>query len=203
MLNQLRKIFVLVSLIFFVSFQVGYAHTYLQDSNPADGDVVQEELSEIVLNFETSISELSTFTLSQADGVEVELEITHENDTLTGVATAPLENGEYVVNWDIIGEDGHPIDGDFAFTVDVDAQDQATEEESNEEAATEEEEQGTEDEATTEDEDAEIDVETDIQEPETSLEDETTDRSGFNFIYVGLFVLVVVGLLLALRKKNK
>ena len=31
----------------------------------------------------------------------------------------PLENGDYKVEWKIIGADGHPIEGDFSFSVNV------------------------------------------------------------------------------------
>ena len=31
----------------------------------------------------------------------------------------PLKNGNYIVDWKIIGTDGHPIEGTFSFSVEV------------------------------------------------------------------------------------
>jgi len=40
---------------------------------------------------------------------------------VTGSLATSLENGEYLVNWNIIGADGHSVDGEFSFTVNVSA----------------------------------------------------------------------------------
>ena len=53
---------------------------------------------------------------------------------MTGTFTNALENGDYTVVWNIIGADGHPIAGEFSFTVDVPVSETAVENESESEA---------------------------------------------------------------------
>ena len=40
----------------------------------------------------------------------------------------PLENGKYKVEWKIIGADGHPINGEFSFSVNMPDTETPTEE---------------------------------------------------------------------------
>ncbi len=36
---------------------------------------------------------------------------------MTGILSQPLSNGTYEVQWTIVGEDGHPIQGKYSFSV--------------------------------------------------------------------------------------
>lgn len=93
------------------------AHTSLSSSNPTEGQVVTEDLEQITLNFATSIEELSTMKLVK-DGNEISLEeVMAENKQLIGTVSEPLKNGTYTVQWNIFGEDGHPIKGEINFTI--------------------------------------------------------------------------------------
>jgi copper resistance protein C len=93
------------------------AHTSLSSSNPSEGQVVTENLEQIILTFGTSIEELSTMDLVK-DGNEIPLEgIKVENKQLTGTITKPLDDGSYIIQWKIVGEDGHPIKGEINFAV--------------------------------------------------------------------------------------
>lgn len=94
------------------------AHTHLGSTNPADGDTVTEPLTVITLTFEGQIEQGSTFELIGADGTSVALEgITVADGEMTGTLAAPPENGDYVVQWNSISADGHPMEGEFSFTV--------------------------------------------------------------------------------------
>ena len=42
-----------------------------------------------------------------------------EDDEMWATFLQPLENGDYKVEWKIIGADGHPIEGEFSFSVNV------------------------------------------------------------------------------------
>ncbi|NWQ42597.1 copper resistance protein CopC [Bacillus sp. EB106-08-02-XG196] len=96
------------------------AHTSLSSSNPSEGQVVTENLEQIILTFGTSIEELSTMDLVK-DGNKIPLEeIKVENMQLTGTLAKPLENGSYIIQWTIVGEDGHPIKGEINFVVQMD-----------------------------------------------------------------------------------
>lgn len=105
------------------------AHTHLSSTNPADGDTVTKPLTEITLTFEGQIEQGSTFELANAKGGTVELlDISVTDSVMTGTLAAPLENGEYIVQWNSISADGHPMEGEFAFAVDAPMTEDTTEE---------------------------------------------------------------------------
>ncbi|WP_052427363.1 copper resistance CopC family protein [Neobacillus niacini] len=93
------------------------AHTSISTSNPSEGQVVTENLEQIILTFATTIEELSTMDLIK-DGNVIPFEgIKVENKQLMGTIAKPLENGSYIIQWKIVGEDGHPIKGEINFVV--------------------------------------------------------------------------------------
>lgn len=117
---MMKKIFI-VTFIFFLAFvNNALAHTGLESSSPQDGDIINEELQQVTLTFETKIEQGSTFELQDSNGETIPDEnISLSENQMIGNFLNPLENGEYQVNWKIIGADGHPIEGEFSFTVNV------------------------------------------------------------------------------------
>ncbi|MEC2074409.1 copper resistance CopC family protein [Alkalihalophilus marmarensis] len=111
-------------LFFFIFMTLFYtnsalAHTSLEQSSPADGDVLAHSPSDIFLEFNTRIEQGSKFQLFTSNNDEVALEdIAIDDNILIGVIPNELQNGVYMVNWNIIGADGHPIEGTYSFTVD-------------------------------------------------------------------------------------
>ncbi|WP_158583020.1 copper resistance CopC family protein [Lysinibacillus yapensis] len=100
-----------------ISYNV-FAHSNLSGSNPADGEVVTEPLNEITLEFEGQIEQGSFIDVTSSSGQAVEIkDIIIGDGTLTGTVAEPLPNDDYQVNWSIISEDGHPLEGEFTFTV--------------------------------------------------------------------------------------
>jgi methionine-rich copper-binding protein CopC len=94
------------------------AHSGLETSNPHDGEVVNDELSTLSLTFNTMIESTSTFKLFKEDGQEVPLaELVVNEKDMVGNLSSPLEDGKYSVTWKIIGEDGHPIENSYSFSV--------------------------------------------------------------------------------------
>lgn len=133
---MIKKI-LLFCLLLFTFAHTGFAHTGLETSYPQDGEVVKEQVQEIVLNFETKVEQGSTFDLTTADGLAIPLStiLLNENQ-MKATVQQPLENGEFLVHWDIIGADGHPIQGEFSFVVEMEQAEDTTEdttEEPNEE----------------------------------------------------------------------
>lgn len=113
------------------------AHTYLKDSSPHDGEVVVEQVQEIELLFETKIENQSRFQVTNGQGDIIDIDnIVIEQDVMTVTLTSPLSNSTYTVLWNIIGTDGHPIEGNFSFEVNAPEtpaeEDQAPQEESQE-----------------------------------------------------------------------
>ena len=95
-----------------------FAHSHFGESNPADGEVITEPLHEIVLEFDGKIEQGSYIDVTTTSGQVIELQETIIGEgTLTGTVAEPLPNDEYQVNWSIISVDGHPLEGDFSFTV--------------------------------------------------------------------------------------
>ena len=97
-----------------------FAHTSLTESNPADGEVVIEPIQELNLIFGTKVEESSSITVIDSYSQPVSIEsISINYDKMTATFLQPLENGVYEVKWNIIGADGHPMEGNVSFTVDV------------------------------------------------------------------------------------
>lgn len=94
------------------------AHTGLTSSSPADGEIVAEDVHEIVLEFNSKIESTSTVKVFNENEEEIIVSNTQTSDKkMTGAFMSPLENGTYTVNWKIIGSDGHPIEGTYSFVV--------------------------------------------------------------------------------------
>lgn len=106
-------------LILLVSFTTTVsAHTGITNSTPADGEVVTAEVHEIVLEFNTNIESTSTVKVLNENGEEIIVSNIQVNDNLMTVAfISPLDNGTFSVDWKIIGGDGHPIQGNYSFSV--------------------------------------------------------------------------------------
>lgn len=119
---------------------VGQAHTTLTSSTPAEGEVVGEALEEVELTFVTVIEQASAMTL-ESEGMTYEFEeMTVSGEVMKGSIAEELPNGAYVIRWNIIGADGHPIEGEVSFklAVEVPADKPAVEEPVEETPAAEE-----------------------------------------------------------------
>lgn len=117
----MKKIFTVLLLSIFALPMVGQAHTTLSSSTPAEGEVVVEPMEEVVLTFGTVIEEGSTMTL-ESEGISYEFdEITVSDEVMTGTTAEELPNGAYTIRWNIIGADGHPIEGEVPFELNVEA----------------------------------------------------------------------------------
>ncbi len=97
------------------------AHTYLNDSNPQAGADVGQPVKEIILYFDTKVEPQSTFEVVDEAGEVYQTSSTNiEKNVMSGTMTERLTTGTYTVNWDIIGADGHLIQGSFSFDVHAD-----------------------------------------------------------------------------------
>ncbi|EFU41208.1 copper resistance protein CopC [Paenibacillus vortex V453] len=98
-----------------------WAHSKLETSTPAADAKLTESVKEVSLTFNENIDEnLSTVKIKNAQGESVEVsEVKVTQSTLLGTLAAPLPSGSYTVEWKIVGGDGHPVDGTYAFEVEV------------------------------------------------------------------------------------
>jgi hypothetical protein len=118
----LKKFIVMIAIVLSaVLFSgVAAAHTRLSASVPAENSVADSPVTEIVLDFNTSIEPVSRITVTSESGKEVPLqEVQVSGERLTGKLAEPLPNGAYTVSWKIIGADGHAVNGSYAFAVNV------------------------------------------------------------------------------------
>ncbi|WP_120499139.1 copper resistance CopC family protein [Roseovarius sp. EL26] len=93
------------------------AHSPLETTLPANGATLTEAPREIILNFTGSIR-LTRLTL-----IHTEHETDLDLDGYSGFVsdyTIPMHSvgaGTYQVEWRGLGNDGHPMNGTFSFTV--------------------------------------------------------------------------------------
>ncbi|HJF33213.1 MAG TPA: copper resistance protein CopC [Sporosarcina psychrophila] len=182
----MKKLLLITFVFMFVFTTSALAHTGLETSSPEDGEVVTEEMREIALTYEGKIEQGGTLEVSSSNGQSIPVEeISIEDTQMTGTFTNALENGDYTVVWNIIGADGHPIAGEFSFTVDVPVSETPIE---------------TEDEANSQD----------VNQNETILENvedtKTNDQSQLPSYLIPVIVIVliaiIVGIFVGLRRKK-
>ena len=112
-----KKLFITILLVFSLNGHA-FAHTGLESSSPQNEETISEEIQQIILTFETKIEQTSTIQLKSADDTEIPVKnITITDKQMVGNLEAPLDQGNYQVLWNIIGADGHPIEGTFTFSV--------------------------------------------------------------------------------------
>jgi len=98
------------------------AHTTLSSATPEPDSTVTEELTNIELKFNTDVEPLSTFKLL-LNGEEQPIgSIEIDGQYLRSGLSEPLPNGDYTVAWKIVGEDGHPIESQYSFTLNAPVQ---------------------------------------------------------------------------------
>ena len=96
------------------------AHTGFESSSPADGEVIDEPVTEITLTFAGEAAPAGEgFIVLDPDGtIRTPDEITTtDNLTFTLRFNEPLAGGDVGVRWMVAAPDAHPIDGSFRFTV--------------------------------------------------------------------------------------
>ncbi|KMK76285.1 copper resistance CopC family protein [Alkalihalobacillus pseudalcaliphilus] len=112
-----RLITITVMFVFLFS-STSFAHTGVEHSFPANQSVLEEAPQEILIKFNTRIEQTSSIKLFNQDNREVIFsETSIDGDTLIGLLSIELVKGEYTVYWEIIGADGHPIEGSFSFLI--------------------------------------------------------------------------------------
>lgn len=119
-MSILKKLLFILGSIWVMIPTIVSAHTELTSSNPVSGQVVKQDLKEIVLTYEGEIESLSTMIVVK-DGKDIPfVSVEAKDNQMVGTLSAPLDNGSYTIKWNVAGEDGHPITGEIPFTVQMD-----------------------------------------------------------------------------------
>ena len=113
---------VLLSLLLLAAPGVAFAHGRLKSSSPGAGAHLGTAPRELRLDFsEAPDLTFSSVMLVGADGRQIALGplgySTESRRTLVAAITRPLPAGTYEVQWQLAGDDGHPIRGRFNFVV--------------------------------------------------------------------------------------
>jgi copper resistance protein C len=117
---MLNKIALLSTLLFFIFGANVFAHSHLEESTPKNGEIVTQSLKAITLTFETAIEPTSSFTLMDGNNTSIPLTtVSITGNQLIANVEDDLTNGAYTIQWKIIGEDGHPLEGDIPFTINL------------------------------------------------------------------------------------
>ncbi|GGB59784.1 copper resistance CopC family protein [Fictibacillus barbaricus] len=154
-----------------------FAHSELESATPAEGEKVTTDLETVVLTFSTKIESLSTIKLKN-DNKEIPLQVSVEDDQMIGKMNAPLENGNYTVEYKVIGADSHVIEGNYTFS--VERPEQALQEEGQEK----------------QEDDAEQAL------PEADKKDQPKNPSYFAPLTIGLVILIAIVSFFAFRRKR-
>lgn len=115
----MKKILFALLIIFSFSGAAASAHSKLVSSTPEDGAVIKEPLNSISLTFNTTIEPTSTFKVLHGSKEIPVSNIQIDGKTVKGEIPKDLDNGAYTVKWDIVGVDGHQIQGKLDYTADM------------------------------------------------------------------------------------
>ncbi|WP_253720221.1 copper resistance CopC family protein [Brevibacterium renqingii] len=94
------------------------AHDQLVSSNPEDGAELDQQPKWLEMNFSGDIQEVGSEVTVVVDGKDVSAgELTVEGKKLSVALPDDLKPGDYKVTWRVVSQDGHPISGDYSFTI--------------------------------------------------------------------------------------
>jgi copper transport protein len=96
------------------------AHASLEMSDPANGAVLTQPPSQIVLGFDESVDiALGAIRLYDGRGHEIDVGPAHHegDDAHVAVNVPKLADDAYVVSWRVVSADSHPVHGAFTFQV--------------------------------------------------------------------------------------
>lgn len=99
-----------------------FAHSPVETSSPADGEILTAVPETLVLNFENPARvlrvEVTHTTVDASASHASDLDIPSRDLTETISLMPPsLGAGSYLVEWRALGEDGHAMDGTFTYNV--------------------------------------------------------------------------------------
>ncbi|WP_415841047.1 copper resistance CopC family protein [Paenibacillus typhae] len=116
----MKKAVVLILLLLFLVPATALAHTELKSSFPKQDEVIEQPLKEIMLTFNTDLEKLSTLSLFDENEKKVNVDtIEVKANVLSAALSTTLANGNYKIDWKIVGADGHVINQSFSFQMAV------------------------------------------------------------------------------------
>jgi copper transport protein len=100
---------------------VALAHAELESTDPAAGAVLDESPSVVTLRFSETVEvSLGAIRLFDGAGTSVTIGTAHHpdgQDDAVQVELPSLDDGSYVVDWNVVSADSHPVQGAFTFQI--------------------------------------------------------------------------------------
>lgn len=94
------------------------AHSRKEATVPADGAVLTAPPEQVGMTFDMPLR-VTLITLTDQDGVAHDLVRSDDMKPLVEFSAVPpvLSEGKYLIEWRGLAEDGHPMQGSFAFEI--------------------------------------------------------------------------------------
>ncbi|WP_422769826.1 copper resistance CopC family protein [Plantactinospora sp. WMMC1484] len=103
------------------------AHAQLLSSAPRADSTVTAQLAEITLTFNELVrGDFSTVVVTGPDGTRHDAGEPRAADKQVHLPVSPLRSGDYRVAYRVVSADGHPVQGQFRFTVALPAAEEPT-----------------------------------------------------------------------------
>jgi methionine-rich copper-binding protein CopC len=182
---MVNKIALLSTLLLFIFGANVFAHSHLEESTPKNGEIVTQSLKDITLTFETALEPTSSFTLIDGNHTAIPLStVSITGNQLIANVKDDLTNGAYTIHWKIIGEDGHPLEGDIPFTMNLPENVAPPEQTGSELSSTD---------ATTAETTADADTETVLKDQAIEVNEASLDEPGImNYVLPAIIGLIIV-----------
>lgn len=122
-------IFMASCTVLLLAMQPASGHSDLESSNPVAGSVLEQSPDEIVLTFNQAVSiSSSSILVYNEDAKRVSTSHVPKKAGTKKVVMGleELLNGSYVVSWNVVSVDSHPIRGAFTFSVNAPARNSYT-----------------------------------------------------------------------------
>ncbi|WP_018502903.1 copper resistance CopC family protein [Parafrankia discariae] len=117
-LTTLTAVVVMMLAVIFVTPRPAWAHSTLRGTDPADGSTLDAPPSRISLVFSEAVwADYATVAVTRDGGGQIPADPPQVTDTTLSVAVRDVTAGDYHVAWRVVSADGHPISGEFSFTV--------------------------------------------------------------------------------------
>lgn len=108
----------IVILIGLVTVPIVSAHANLVESSPSSGEQVEDAPDKLVLTYSEGV-QLAEVTVESADGdrIDGDAQVDQNDKAIVHVPLEDVDNGTYVVQWEVLSVDGHTTSGSFFFVV--------------------------------------------------------------------------------------
>lgn len=98
------------------------AHDRLVSSDPAAGAELDAPVGTITLTFSAEVIADGTQVRVTTPAEDVDAEVVVDGDTVTATFPPSDGGGEHLVQWRVVSSDGHPVEGEYTYSVDAQAE---------------------------------------------------------------------------------